>query len=92
VESFSPFELEACAKKQRKLFLVEDAFKSEARNPKFEAISNDRNTKFKTVLFWKFGNLKLGFVSDWSETDASPDIRISDLSKDRTSSAPPMPG
>jgi hypothetical protein len=84
VESFSPFELEACAKKQRKLFLVED--------PKFEAISNDRNTKFKTVLFWKFGNLKLGFVSDWSETDASPDIRISDLSKDRTSSAPPMPG
>jgi len=62
-----------------------DAFKSEARNPKFETISNDRNPKFKTVLFWKFGHLKLKFVSDF-------DIRISDLSDHKTSSIPAMMG
>ncbi len=37
-------------------------------------ILNSRHT------FWEFENLDLGFVSDWSETDASPDIRISDFS------------
>jgi hypothetical protein len=26
----------------------------EARNPKFETNSNDRNTKFKMTSFWKF--------------------------------------
>ncbi len=65
--------------------MVDDAFKSEARNPKFETISNDRNPKFRTVLFWKFGHLKLGFVSDF-------DIRISDLSKYKASLVPAMPG
>ena len=27
----------------------------------------------------RFRILNFGFVSDWSETDASPDIRISDF-------------
>ncbi len=30
-------------------------------------------------MFRSFENWNFGFVSDWSETDASPDIRISDL-------------
>jgi len=28
-------------------------------------------------MFWKFGHMDFGFVSDWSEKDASPDIRVS---------------
>ncbi|PIV20326.1 MAG: hypothetical protein COS40_13230 [Deltaproteobacteria bacterium CG03_land_8_20_14_0_80_45_14] len=44
--------------------------KSEVRNPNFETNSNDQNTKL--ITFWKFGNSKLGFVSDF-------DIRISDF-------------
>jgi len=55
------------------------------RQAKFETILNDRNPKFKTVLFWKFGYLKLGFVSDL-------DIRISDLSNNKTSLVSAMPG
>jgi len=31
------------------------------------------------VRLRKFGHLNLGFVSDWPETGASPDIWISDL-------------
>ena len=34
-------------------------------------------------MFQKFDHLKFGFVSDWSETDASPDIRILDLAKEK---------
>jgi len=30
-------------------------------------------------MFWKLGHLDFEFVSDWSLTDASPDIRISDF-------------
>jgi len=33
----------------------------------------------KTFLFGSFEHLDLGFVSDWSLTDASPEIRISNL-------------
>ncbi|MBP1695805.1 MAG: hypothetical protein H6Q41_993 [Deltaproteobacteria bacterium] len=33
-------------------------------------------------MFHKFYHLKFRFVSDWSETDASPDIRIWDLAKE----------
>jgi hypothetical protein len=50
--------------------------KFEARNPKFETNPNAQNTKLKTFFSWKFGHLNFGFISDWSETDASPDIRI----------------
>jgi hypothetical protein len=32
----------------------------------------------ETKNWFEFWNLNLGSVSDWSETDASPDIRISD--------------
>jgi oxygen-independent coproporphyrinogen-3 oxidase len=32
------------------------------------------------LLFRRFEDLNFGFVSDWPETDASPDIRISDFS------------
>jgi len=41
-----------------KLFLIEDDYKSEARNPKFETISNDQipNVQNKKSL----GNLNLG--------------------------------
>jgi hypothetical protein len=46
--------------------------KFEARNPKFETNSNDRNSKLKTLRFGKFEHLDLGFVSRF-------DIRISDL-------------
>jgi hypothetical protein len=35
--------------------------------------------KTRVFLFRKFEHLDFGFVSDWSETDASPDIRIYDL-------------
>ncbi len=31
------------------------------------------------IMFWKFDHLNLRFVSSWSETEGSPDIRISDL-------------
>jgi hypothetical protein len=34
-------------------------------------------------MFQEFDHLRFGFISDWSETDASPDIRISDLQKKR---------
>ena len=34
----------------------------------------ETNKQSKEFGFWKFE-----FVSDWSEADASPDIRISDL-------------
>jgi len=55
--------------------------KFEARNPKFETISNGENSKLKTVCVINrtskkcldgFGHLKLGIVSDFG-------IRISDL-------------
>ncbi len=44
----------------------------EARNSKSETNSNDRNTKFGTLSFWKFEDSDLGFVSSF-------DIRISDF-------------
>ncbi len=55
--------------------------KSEARNPKLETNPNDQNAKFQTraTEFGAFRNSNFEFVSYWSETDASPDIRISDL-------------
>ena len=31
------------------------------------------------TIVLNFDNLNFGFVSDWSETDASPDIRNSDF-------------
>ena len=34
-------------------------------------------------MFQNFDHLNFGFVSDCSETDASPDIRISDLAKEK---------
>jgi hypothetical protein len=46
--------------------------KYEARNPKFETIPNDQNTKFNVCWFEKLGNLKFDIVSDF-------DIRISNL-------------
>ena len=49
--------------------------KFEARNPNFETNSNDPSTEFKTGKDC-FENLNLGFVSNWSEADASLDIRI----------------
>jgi hypothetical protein len=51
--------------------------KFEARNTKLETNSNNRNTKFNAFPFGKLGDLNFDIVSDWSETDASPDIRIS---------------
>jgi hypothetical protein len=35
--------------------------------------------KVRAFVFESFEHLDFGFVSDWSETDASPDIRISNL-------------
>jgi len=62
-----------------------EIFKFEARNPKSETNSNDRKSKFETMdiqelgankntieiigLFWSFGHLNFGFVSNF-------DIRI----------------
>ena len=52
--------------------------KHEFRNPKripiFEMFKIE-NAKKKAI--YRFENLNLGFVSSWSETDASPDIRNS---------------
>jgi hypothetical protein len=50
--------------------------KSEARNPKQIRMTQIQNFEqdFSTSEYWN-----LGFVSSWSEADASPDIRISDL-------------
>jgi hypothetical protein len=63
------------------------ASKSEARakhpegiNPKFETISNDQISNDRNKReFKKFEFRRFGFVSDWSLTDASPDIRISNF-------------
>jgi hypothetical protein len=54
-----------------KVRLIENP-KLEARNPKFETNSNDRNPKLRILPFWKFENLNFGFVSSF-------DIRISNL-------------
>jgi hypothetical protein len=55
------------------------AFKSEARISKSETNSNIQIRNAKGFLFGSFEHLDFGFVSDWSETDASPDIRISNF-------------
>jgi hypothetical protein len=53
-------------------------------NPKHE-IRNSKQSQmtkfqmFQTREFRNFEFRKFEFVSDWSETDASPDIRISDF-------------
>jgi hypothetical protein len=50
--------------------------KSEARNPKQIQMTKIQSFKQSSLAFehWNFR-----FVSSWSEADASPDIRISDL-------------
>jgi len=58
--------------------------KFEARNPKFETISNIANPKV-LPLTGRFELLNFEFVSDF-------DIRISDFSMPRTCLAPVLPG
>ena len=49
--------------------MIKEDYKFEARNSKFETISNDPIPKVKTKKFRKFEFLEFGFVSDF-------DIRI----------------
>ena len=55
--------------------------KFEALNLKFETSTNSQNPNDPNEKVLNFENLKFGFVSGWSEADATPDIRISDLAK-----------
>jgi hypothetical protein len=69
-----------------KVFIHDEAGpKSEARNPKFETISNDQIPMFETKGFGKFGFRKFGFVlrqaqdGEQSRTISDFGMRISDF-------------
>ena len=63
-------------------FQIRSTCLREAASAKAGEIRNSKHAQMFQILIsqTKFENLNFEIVSDWSETDASPDIRISKFS------------